>query len=328
LYLSAPQARPSFKEILVTLRELSPAELPSDCASLSSVSLWSCLYFVICCAWRLYLYTLHNIHYFFGAIQLEDTEVHPSNNSYVWYDITVRCRACIVHWETSHYVHVMHMQKEAKMIIPSCSKSLQCHDDNWGCFKYNYVSKRSSLLSPMWSYKNKKKTWIKNVTRCRDSRSAKSIEICKVGYNSSVHNSTIHVSSMWKDKRYICIGCLDIIFLIKFCLHPQLNLTDKETILVRTNTVHKLVGLLLDYRQFYLNADSDTLRQFYLSCIRPHLEYACTVRDPYLCKGENASAWPEAVQKFAYNAARTGIWTMRACWVIWIFQHCNKGGYN
>jgi len=67
---------------------------------------------------------------------------------------------------------------------------------------------------------------------------------------------------------------------------------------------------------------------FYLSCIRPHLEYACTVRDPYLCKGENASAWPEAVQKFAYNAARTGIWTMRACWVIWIFQHCNKGGYN
>jgi len=66
------------------------------------------------------LYTLHNIHYyFFGAIQLEDTQVHPSNNSYVWYDITVRCPACIVHRETSHYVHVMHMQKEAKMIIPA-----------------------------------------------------------------------------------------------------------------------------------------------------------------------------------------------------------------
>ena len=107
---------------------------------------------------------------------------------------------------------------------------------------------------------------------------------------------------------------LDIIFLIKFqCLHPQLNLTDKETILVRTNTVHKLVGLL--YHQFYLNADSDTLRQFYLSCIRPHLEYAYTVWDPYLAKERTLL---EALCKSlpAKYAVRTDIWTMRACWVI------------
>ena len=38
------------------------------------------------------------------------------------------------------------------------------------------------------------------------------------------------------------------------------------------NKSRRLVGLL--YRQFYPNADTDTLRQFYLSCIRPHLEYA------------------------------------------------------
>ena len=56
----------------------------------------------------------------------------------------------------------------------------------------------------------------------------------------------------------------------------------------------KLVGLL--YRQFYLNADSDTLRQFYLSCIRPHLEYACTVWDPYLAKERTLL---EGGQKFA-----------------------------
>ena len=40
----------------------------------------------------------------------------------------------------------------------------------------------------------------------------------------------------------------------------------------------KLVGLI--YHQFYLNANSDTLHQFYLQCIKPHLEYVCTVRDP------------------------------------------------
>ena len=50
------------------------------------------------------------------------------------------------------------------------------------------------------------------------------------------------------------------------------------------------------YRQFYLNADSDTLRQFYLLCIKPHLEYACTVWDTYQAKEKTLL---EAVQKFA-----------------------------
>ena len=55
----------------------------------------------------------------------------------------------------------------------------------------------------------------------------------------------------------------------------------------------RLVGLL--YRQFY-NANLNTLRQFYLSCIRPHLEYACTVWDPYITKDIMLL---ENVQKFA-----------------------------
>ena len=56
----------------------------------------------------------------------------------------------------------------------------------------------------------------------------------------------------------------------------------------------RLVGLL--YRQFYNYADSNTLRQFYLSCIRPHLEYACTVWDPHPTKDITLL---ENVQKFA-----------------------------
>ena len=81
------------------------------------------------------------------------------------------------------------------------------------------------------------------------------------------------------------------------------------------------------YRQFYLNADSDTLRQFYLSCIRPHLEYACTVWDPCLAKERTLL---EGVQKFACKVCCKS-WSMdyeSICWVTWIFQHCNKGGYN
>ena len=72
------------------------------------------------------------------------------------------------------------------------------------------------------------------------------------------------------------------------------NLSWSEHIQSICNKSRKLVGLL--YRQFYQNADSDILRQFYLSCIRPHLEYACTVWDPYLAKEK---ALLEAVQKFA-----------------------------
>ena len=75
------------------------------------------------------------------------------------------------------------------------------------------------------------------------------------------------------------------------------NLSWSEHIQSICNKSRKLVGLL--YRQFYQNADSDILRQFYLSCIRPHLEYACTVWDPYLAKEK---ALLEAVQKFACKA--------------------------
>ena len=34
------------------------------------------------------------------------------------------------------------------------------------------------------------------------------------------------------------------------------------------------------YRQFYRDADTSTLKQLYVSNIRPHLEYACQIYDP------------------------------------------------
>ena len=55
-----------------------------------------------------------------------------------------------------------------------------------------------------------------------------------------------------------------------------------------------LPDLNLLYRQFYLNADSDTLHQFYLSCIRPRLEYACTV-----CWQERKPFWRQCKRLLA-----------------------------
>ena len=60
------------------------------------------------------------------------------------------------------------------------------------------------------------------------------------------------------------------------------------------SNARKLVGML--YRQFYTWADTSTLLRIYLTCIRPHLEYACQLWDPYTDKGTQAL---ESVQKFA-----------------------------
>ena len=57
----------------------------------------------------------------------------------------------------------------------------------------------------------------------------------------------------------------------------------------------QILGLL--YRRFYNHAEGDTLKQLYLSLIRPHLEYACPVWDPHTMKDK---VLLEDVQKFAF----------------------------
>ena len=56
----------------------------------------------------------------------------------------------------------------------------------------------------------------------------------------------------------------------------------------------QVLGLL--YRQFYNNSSSATLKQLYLSLVRPHLEYASQLWDPYIQSDMDKL---EAVQKFA-----------------------------
>ena len=60
----------------------------------------------------------------------------------------------------------------------------------------------------------------------------------------------------------------------------------------------KYLGLL--YRHFYGYADDNTLKQLYLSLVRPHLDYACQIWDPHLAKDKVKL---ENVQKFACKLA-------------------------
>ena len=60
----------------------------------------------------------------------------------------------------------------------------------------------------------------------------------------------------------------------------------------------RVLGLL--YRRFYGQASQETLKQLYLSLVRPHLDYACQVWDPHLLKDKTAL---EKIQKFACKLA-------------------------
>ena len=60
----------------------------------------------------------------------------------------------------------------------------------------------------------------------------------------------------------------------------------------------KILGLI--YRRFYGSADQTTLKQLYLSLVRPHLEYACQIWDPHLVKDQKML---ENVEKFGCRLA-------------------------
>ena len=61
-----------------------------------------------------------------------------------------------------------------------------------------------------------------------------------------------------------------------------------------TNKARKIIGLI--YRQFYSLSSTPSLLQLYTSLVRPHLEYATQVWNPFLIKDIHKL---ESVQKFA-----------------------------
>ena len=61
----------------------------------------------------------------------------------------------------------------------------------------------------------------------------------------------------------------------------------------------KIIGMI--FRKFYCHTDSHSLLKLYLSTVHPHMEYACSVWDPYLRKNIDAI---EHVQKFALKVCQ------------------------
>ena len=76
-----------------------------------------------------------------------------------------------------------------------------------------------------------------------------------------------------------------------------------------------IVGML--YRQIYSWADSNTLLLIYCTCIRPHLEYACQIWDPFSNK---YSHWKLCKNCLAVSSG--GTWTMTVCCKCSAFPTC------
>jgi len=79
------------------------------------------------------------------------------------------------------------------------------------------MSNNGCVASPIISFSSTQLFKTKNVTRCRDSRSAKSRET-RYGYNSSIHNSNLHIFLPVKIWRWGCIlNCFMLSSLPSFC---------------------------------------------------------------------------------------------------------------
>ena len=76
------------------------------------------------------------------------------------------------------------------------------------------------------------------------------------------------------------------------------NLSWSQHILSCCSKARQVLGLL--YRRFYSFSNQETLKQLYLSLVRPHIEYGCQVWDPHLAKDKKAL---EGVQKFGLRLA-------------------------
>ena len=94
---------------------------------------------------------------------------------------------------------------------------------------------------------------------------------------------------------YLCGSELEEVEIFKYLgVLFSRNLSWSDHISELCTKARRILGLL--YRQFYENVDPATLKQLYISLVRPHLEYASQVWDPYL-QGDTDRL--EAVQKFA-----------------------------
>ena len=86
------------------------------------------------------------------------------------------------------------------------------------------------------------------------------------------------------------------------CKYLGLLITNNLTWSAHINSIcsnaRKILGLI--YQRFYASSNQETLKQLYISLVRPHLEYACQIWDPHLAKDKKLM---EDVQKFGCRVA-------------------------
>ena len=134
---------------------------------------------------------------------------------------------------------------------------------------------------------------------------------------------SINSVEQWSCSNYLSLNALKCkCMLISHKRHPVQPLLLNGEVLERVDT-YKYLGILLThdlswsphisavcakarrilgliYRRFYGNTDQDTIKQLYISLVRPHLEYGSQVWDPHLTKDKTLL---ENVQKFACRIA-------------------------
>ena len=149
-------------------------------------------------------------------------------------------------------------------------------------FITSYVSKPSDYLASIncieqWSSDNH---LILNALKCKPM-----LISCKKQPLQPTHPLMLNCENLEKVNTYKYLGIL-LISDMSWSRHISiLNLHKSQT---------------NSYRRFYGNADQDTIKQLYISLVRPHLEYGSQVWDPHLARDKTSL---ENVQKFACRIA-------------------------
>ena len=80
---------------------------------------------------------------------------------------------------------------------------------------------------------------------------------------------------------YLCGSELEVVEVFKYLgVLVRNNLSWTDHISELCTKARRILGLL--YRQYYNNADPATIKKLYISLVRPHLDYASQLWDPYL----------------------------------------------
>ena len=152
---------------------------------------------------------------------------------------------------------------------------------------YHYVSKPSDYLTVQASI-NCIQQWSSDHYLCLNALKCKYMLISRKKQPlQPIHPLVLNGENLEKVDTYKYLG---ILLTSGLSWSPHISSICKKA--------RQILGLI--YRRFYGNADQDTIKQLYISLVRPHLEYGSQVWDPHLAKDKTCL---ENVQKFACRIA-------------------------